>query len=79
MNSEPDLLLATSDGSRFDPADRRTVKFELTELAKKALNGTSGRIHTWHEKWLGGVLLGPRNFWYWDPQREAFDLYTVAR
>ena len=79
MNSEPDLLLSTTDEGRFIPTENRNVTFGLTELGRQALAGTSGRIHTWHEKWLGGVLLGPRNFWYWDPQREAFDLYAVAR
>lgn len=79
MNSEPQKVLTTTGEGRFDLNNPRATSFRLTELGKKALDGSAGRVHTWHEKWMGGVLLGPRNFWYWDPQKESFDLEVLAR
>lgn len=73
MNSEPDELLATVDGERFSVHDPLGHSFKLTELAERVLDDTSDRVHTWREKWMGGVLLGPRNFWYWNPASESFE------
>lgn len=73
MNSKPDELLSTLNGERFSPHDPLGHSFKLTELAERVLDGTSRRVHTWREKWMGGVLLGPRNFWYWNPESESFE------
>ena len=79
MNSEPQEILATSGSDRFDSQNLKATSFQLTDLGERALNGSSGRVHTWHEKWMGGVLLGPRNYWYWDPQAESFNLEVFVR
>jgi len=73
MNSEPDELLTTVDGERFYARQVSGQSFKLTDLGESVLNGTSGRVHTWREKWMGGVLLGPKNFWYWNPVSESFE------
>ncbi len=73
MNSEPDELLATINGERFEVHNPTRHSFKLTALAERVLDGTSDRVHTWREKWMGGVLLGPRNFWYWNPVSETFE------
>ena len=79
MNSEPQEILTTIGNERFDSRNLKTTSFQLTELGERALDGSSGRVHTWYEKWMGGVLLGPRNFWYWDSQAESFNFDVLVR